>query len=282
MSIQDIVVLVLLLLGILIGLTQTAPKKMFRVLIVVVVIVLVYYVFVPILTDWICYKTIEVFGYEEIEFTIADEVVYATTIEELFTSLDYFGIDKQVLSAQAVTFCEIISFIVLLPVAIFVSLIISGLLWHLLIKRFLPEKLKKGGTISHIIGGLLGGIEMLVIILLLAVSLAQLSISFEDSILKTINDETSSLYSLYGVLNGTDFQSLAETIERYIEYFSPTNDANTILPALLNMLSSMNINYLGMFKTIALENGEQVEVNFADGFTASLNEVIDYLANQVV
>lgn len=279
MSIQDIVVLVLLLLGILIGLTQSAPKKMFRVLIVVVVIVLVYYVFVPILTDWICYKAIEVFGYEEIEFIIADEVVYATTIEELFTSLDYFGIDRQVLSAQAVTFCEIISFIVLLPVAIIVSLIISGLLWHLLIKRFLPEKLRKGGTISHIIGGLLGGIEMLVIVLLLAVSLAQLSTSFEDTILKTLDDETSSLY---GVLNGTDFQSLAETIERYIEYFSPTNDANTILPALLNMLSSMNINYLGMFKTLAFENGEQVEVNFADGFTASLNKVIDYLANQVV
>ena len=120
---------------------------------------------------------------------------------------------------------------------------------------------------------------MLVIILLLAVSLARLSTSFEDTILKTINDETSSIY---GVLAGTYFQSLAETIERYIEYFSPTNDANTILPALLNMVSSMNINYLGMFKTIALENGEQVEVNFADGFTASLNEVINYLANLVV
>ncbi len=278
MSIQDIVVLVLLLIGVLIGLTQSALKKTFRVLVVVVVIVLVYYVFAPLLTDWICYHAIEAFGYEEIQFTLGDEVVYATTVEELFTSLEYFGIDAQVLSAQAVTFCEIISFIILLPVAIFASLIISGLLWHLVVKRLFPKKLRKGKTISHIIGGLLGGIEMLVIILLLAIALAQISTSFEDSILKTLNDETSSLY---GVLNGTDFESVAETVEQYIEYFSPTSDANTILPALLNMLNSMSIDYLGMFKTLVLENGEQVEVNFADGFTASLNEVIDFLAEQV-
>lgn len=275
MSIQDILVLLLIVVGAAIGVTQSSIKKVFRLIVVIAVILIICLALDP-LAEWLCYD-LQI----SVEVNLGDSVGTITTtntIEEMFLVFEEIGLNPTVLSANALGLCKIVAFILLLIICLPVSLLISGLLWHLLLKRIIPEDFRKGGIISHLISGVLGGLEWLVVIVLIAIAVGQVSTALEESIMQAFNNIDSIFY---GSLSGTSLEDLAELVQSYSNIFSPTAEDSHILPGILNALSSMNIDYLGMFKGLIYENGEYVEVNYADSLIDLANDIMDYFMSEL-
>ena len=281
MSIQDLVVILFVLFGFLIGLTQSTIKKVFRIAILTLCIVVVYYFITPGLTDYLRYEPLSTFGIK-ISVTINGSMFSVESVNDIFTTLSSLGVSSDILASVCEGFVKIIIFAALLIVTIPVSLVISGLLWHLLFKWFIPKKIRKGGIIRHLLSGILGALEWLVIIILFASSFGQLALVFQNDIIPQLTDAASTLYE-FALAAGIDTSMINEILSMMtyvVNMLSPYSEDSVILPYIFELLDGFNIDYMSMFTGLVYDEASEtfVETSYAESFSYAIDQLVGLIS----
>lgn len=272
--IQDIVVGVLILLGIIIGLFNGFFRKINRLVIFSILFVIVYFAFLPMLSKWVQYNCLADFNYV-ITLNISEEMTFEVySINDLFLAFQNFNIAPDFLASNCTGVCNAVSFFALLIVTLLLSTPISWILYDLVFKKMLSLKLRKPKALSRIGGGIFGGLQWFVLAILFFVSVGSITGGVNSYIVPGLADPSSEVSIFF---NNANINSIGEIV-KYAYILDPMANSSHILRPVLNLCSSINFDIFSMFKgsIIVEEGGKEIvqSSNLYQGFESLLKQLV--------
>ncbi len=249
--IQDIIILVLLLIGVFIGFLTGGIRKLWRVLVFSVFFFLSYTLLKELAINFLRYDLLRIFMPDGLNVKLEGLDITIYNIEDLFVILQNVDADLsgQYLKLTCELTCEVVFFIGCIIMSLIVSWPIS-LITYAIISLILPRFLKKKGIISRLFGGLFGFIEWIFVVILFGISVGQFS-----NIINNVNDVISGVSQL---------QQYKEIIDKVVKYanlvINPDN--SIIMTYILKLFNSLGYD---LYYALSFEfNGEKV--TFAHAF----------------
>lgn len=274
--IQDIIVILFVLFGVLIGACQGLLRKLHRMVILVAVFLIIYFIFSGILSDWIRYNSLADFDFV-LSFTYENITFEVYSVEDLFVLFQNLGVDSGLLKMTCEGLCDALSFAILFIVSIFLSTFISWILFDLIFKHIFPQSWVKGGLLKRILGALLGGVEWLAILVVISVALGSITGGLNEVVVPELQDSNSGVAQLITSFGGVD-ASMLENIASYMQIasgiLSPVSDKATIIPNIVGLFKDMNLDLLKLFSGGSYNSSnELVESSLYDGMVTFWNEI---------
>lgn len=212
--IQDLIIGILLVVGLFMGLMQGFFRKLNRVIILAIVFSLIYFIFSPMLSNWIRYNAFADFNYV-LTLELQGMTFKIYSVEDLFVVFQNVGIDPDLLKLNCEGLCNALSFIILFLASFSLSTFLSWIFYHLIFKRLLPKKIRKPKVVGRLFGGLLGAMEWGFVIFIFASAIGSLTGGLESVVIPQLSDTNSSIYELFKNF-GID-TSVIETIKTPLE-----------------------------------------------------------------
>ena len=269
---QDIIIGVLLLFGLVSGFISGGIKKGLRLVITLGIFFGCYYVFKDIAVDFLRYDLLSLVtngaGLQvQVDPTLTIKVM---NFEDLFIILQ--NADENLTAVQLKATCEVlftvIFFVCLLICSEVVSFPITFILYHLIFKFVFFRAGKKPKFFLRFLGGIFGVLEVLIFVYFYAVSFGQFTSLFKEVLLiiEAVPEESR------GSLN--QYLGIAQQLVNSLSY-----ESSIIISGLLNVMSNSGIDPFALVSVSVAGSNEKVTLPKAiEGIhDAAFDSIVDFI-----
>lgn len=196
------------------------------------------------------------------------------TVQEAFLLLQNFDLDPQNLISMSDIFCKMASVIVILPIGILVSWLVSTLLYWVLLRWIMPKFLRKG-IINILIGGVVGAIGYGIIGMIVICVIYSPVYGISNNIITPLLDSNSELSvaitNFVGTSSFDQIQQVLKTVNGYIGNFNPLADSSILCRPMINLFGSIGLDPFYIISTTPKEGEDGV--SFLESFNNFLKDV---------
>lgn len=282
MNITDIILIVFLGLGLIMGLF----RNWWRLFIGCAVLGISLLIFIkggPLdyISNWIRYDSINFLVQQNwiqpIEIDLQEQLGVTfkiETVQEAFILLQNFDISADLIVQNTDLFCKSIALTLGIIVLAVASFIVSSILYWALLRWIMPKFLRKG-WLGHGLGGLVGTLSYGVFGVIFISTIYSFLEGINGNVIVPLMDTNSALYgAVLNFVGPEQIDSIIGPIQNIAGFtlkFNPFDEGSVLCRPLLSGLDSMGLSPFNMISTTSIITGE--EVNFKDAFNNFLKDV---------
>lgn len=287
MAYVDILFLVIIGIGLLIGLLTNWWRRLIGLIVFVGLFAAYYFLIHDFAWKWLEYES---FGFLHQIGILKDSVIsfYVEALDttfrcenlrDLFLVLQNFNVSSPgILVATCDGLCQSICLLVVVLALLLVSFLVSLLLYWALFRWIMP-KAARSGAVGHILGGIVGIIENAVVAVILLVALGNISGVTDSVVAESMKNQNSELAIFF--VEKAKLVSF-DQLSKYAEYVSlgagalnPLQEGSYLVRPLFEILTQTGFNPFNIVSVEYVNDaGETIKESFRDSFTTFIRDMV--------